>query len=291
MATQNCALMNTVTALSRYIKEQLADTHQQGEVDQFILRIFDHLRSFTRLDLIMKRNERLSEEEVNYIREAVLRLKNHEPVQYVLGHTEFMGIELVVNEKVLIPRPETEELVAWILNDHLNDNFSLLDIGTGSGCIPITIKKRRPGAQIEAWDICPDALDVACCNARRNEADIRFEVRDIFNFRKYNISTKDIIVSNPPYVTVKEIPLMQPNVLKYEPEVALFVEDDKPLKYYEAIGEMAIDFLKPGGCLYFEINEAYSREVCALLENYGFVQVERRKDINGRWRMVRAYRP
>ena len=144
MATQNCALMNTVTALSRYIKEQLADTHQHGEVDQFILRIFDHLRSFTRLDLIMKRNERLSEEEVNYIREAVLRLKNHEPVQYVLGHTEFMGIELVVNEKVLIPRPETEELVAWILDDHLNDNFSLLDIGTGSGCIPITIKNVVP---------------------------------------------------------------------------------------------------------------------------------------------------
>jgi release factor glutamine methyltransferase len=283
--------MNTVASLSRYIKEQLSETVESEELQQFVLLIFDHLRGYNRVDLMMKGKEILSEDEVYIINEAVARLLKHEPLQYVLGQTEFMGSIIMVNGKVLIPRPETEELVSWILDEHLNDNISVLDIGTGSGCIPIAIKQRRPRALVEAWDISGEALEVAIGNAELNGVEVDFHHRDVLNFRKYELATKDIVVSNPPYVTAKEKKVMKANVLDFEPHQALFVEDDEPLVFYKAIAELAMVVLRPGGYLYFEINEAYGDELHAMLEGFGFKSVVRRKDLSGRWRMVRAIRP
>lgn len=283
--------MNTVASLSRYIKEQLSGTVEPEELQRFVLLIFDHLRGYNRVDLMMKGKEILSEDEVDIINEAVVRLLKHEPLQYVLGQTEFMGSNIMVNGKVLIPRRETEELVSWILDEHLNDNISVLDIGTGSGCISIAIKQRRPRAVVEAWDISGEALEVAIGNAELNGVEVDFQHRDVLNFRKYELSTKDIVVSNPPYVTEKEKKMMKANVLDFEPHQALFVEDDEPLVFYKAIAELSMVVLRPGGYLYFEINEAYSDELHSILEGFGFKNVVRRKDLSGRWRMVRAIRP
>ncbi len=295
--------MPSIKQLATYIQSHLKKVVDANELQQFVWLIFDHLRGFTRLDLMMKSEEELSGEEVDFIHKAVERLQGHEPLQYVLGQTHFMDLIFKVNKNVLIPRPETEELVTWILeeqsagqfNDHPNgqtkNQLDILDIGTGSGCIPISIKRNLSLARVEAWDVSAEALETARENAVLNGVEVDFQLRDVLKYKAYPLTPKHVVISNPPYVTQKEQAKMAQNVLDYEPHLALFVADDAPLLFYHAIANLAADCLVSGGYLYFEINEAYGHEVCEMLKDLGFHEVELRKDLAGRDRMVRAIWP
>jgi release factor glutamine methyltransferase len=210
------------------------------------------------------------------------------PVQYVIGETEFYGCRIKVNENVLIPRPETEELVDWIIKLVPNKELTILDICTGSGCIPIALKKNLPKAEVAACDISHEALEMAMKNAVLNKTDVRFFYTNILNPTVSSWSTFDLIISNPPYVRNSEKQLMHKNVLEFEPHLALFVEDDEALIFYRKITELAKSKLKQGGFLFFEINEAYGKEIAELLEENGFKDVEIRKDMFGKDRMAKG---
>ncbi len=210
------------------------------------------------------------------------------PVQYIVGSAEFCGLDLALREGVLIPRPETGELVRWILSEKSSAK-SLLDIGTGSGAIALALKAGLPGASVTAVDISPEALAIARENARRNKLQVEFLELNILS--DFPTGTYDVIVSNPPYVTHSEKVLMAPNVLQYEPHQALFVEDDDPLIFYRAIAQKARQALVPGGSLYFEINEQFGPETAQLLKSLDYREVEVRKDLFEKPRMVRAKTP
>jgi len=234
------------------------------------------------------------------INQAVQRLKKNEPVQYVLGETEFCGLRLEVNPSVLIPRPETEELVHWILSEAgvvgegARPKEKILDIGTGSGAIALALKNSLPDAQVTAMDISKEALKTALKNARDLGLEVEFVEADILDPASLNGLEPNgytILVSNPPYVTLGETAVMHSRVLDFEPHQALFVSDDSPLIFYEAISQFAFQTLAAAGKLYFELNEKYGEEVLQTVESYGFVEAELRKDLNGKWRMLRAVKP
>ncbi|WOK06483.1 peptide chain release factor N(5)-glutamine methyltransferase [Imperialibacter roseus] len=239
-------------------------------------------------DRLAKKQLELSEDDRATLDEAVKRLKNEEPVQHVVGYGWFYGRKFFVNKDVLIPRPETEELVHWIINSQKKPTkISLLDIGTGSGCIPISIKLEMPTFQCEGWDVSEPALAVARKNAGRLGAEVHFKQVNILE-ATIDKGAFDIIVSNPPYVRVSEKPLMSKNVLAFDPSLALFVGDNDPLIFYKRIATLAKTGLKKEGWLYFEINEAFGPEIKDLLDSLGYSQIELRQDINGKDRMVRG---
>ena len=239
------------------------------------------------------------------------RISQGEPVQYVIGETDFCDLTLKVQPGVLIPRPETEELVNWVienLNDNLNPNLNdncqlssvncqLLDIGTGSGCIAIALAKKLAGAEVEAWDVSDAALKVARENATRNGVKIKVNKVDVLSPHTSHLSPLtpltpyDLIVSNPPYICEEEKEEMERNVLEHEPEAALFVPNDDPLLFYRQIGALGQQMLKPGGRLFFEINRRFGKEVVELLEGMGYREVELRQDMFGNDRMVKAIKP
>ncbi len=242
--------------------------------------------SFT--DLLLANRQTLNEAQLAVLRADTERLKQGEPLQYVTGRAHFGGQIFVVDRRVLIPRPETEELVMWV-HETLDAKSSVLDVGTGSGCIAITLKIRQIQLDVVAVDVSPDALEVAKKNAENLGADVHFVQCDIL------ASTPpghfDAVVSNPPYVRELEKSSMTRQVLDYEPSSALFVPDNDPLIFYRAIAQKCQNgLLKPGGWLFFEINEALGDEVLQLLDNEGFTHIELRQDIYGRDRMVRARR-
>ncbi len=218
------------------------------------------------------------------------RLKKGEPYQYVIGKTTFYGMEFRVTSDVLIPRPETEELVEWILSENTAENPVMLDIGTGSGCIAVALAKNIPSANVWAWDISEKALQVATGNAERNSVTVHFSRQDILQPFTPGMSY-DILVSNPPYVTESEAGDMEKNVLDFEPREALFVPDDNPLLFYERIADTALTILNDGGRLYFEINRSKGQDIVEMLEDSGFAGIELRKDISGNDRMIRAVKP
>lgn len=221
------------------------------------------------------------------LKNALERLSQQEPWQYVIGKEWFYDLEFKVTPDTLIPRPETEELVHLILNDNKESALHLLDIGTGTGCIPIVLKKNKPQWLVTACDISEKALDIARENAQTNNVEIELERIDILNQHPKR-SDWDIIVSNPPYIPLKEKKLMSNNVLHYEPHLALFVEDDDPLLFYEKIGNYAFNHLSKSGKLYFELNEFYSQEISTLLKNIGFDKVKVVHDLMDKPRMIMA---
>jgi len=228
------------------------------------------------------------ESELNII---LLRLQAMEPIQYIFGECEFYGLPFYVNPSVLIPRPETEELVEWILSDHSNRNGNLLDIGTGSGCIAITLSHFLKSFSVSAIDISGAALTVAKGNAEKNNCQVQFTQADILKpVTIFEENTFDVIVSNPPYVREQEKQQMSDNVLEYEPHLALFVPDDDPLVFYRTIALFGKKRLKENGKLYLEINEGLGEETVNLLSLLGYRDVVLRKDIFGRDRMIRAGR-
>ena len=241
------------------------------------------LKAFTDTELNVVQSERLAT--------LLAELETGKPVQYVLGNTEFYGLTFEVNESVLIPRPETEELVDWILQTlPRNSNSNILDIGTGSGCIPIVLKHKLLDSKVFSIDISPKALITATRNAKLNNVDVTFVEADILNLTIPQITTQtfDVIVSNPPYVTNYDKLQMHRNVTDFEPHNALFVPDEAPLVFYDAIARFAVGNLVKGGYLFFEINESYGTDTVALLNQMGFQNIELRPDMYGKDRMVRA---
>lgn len=271
----------------KYIHEKLSDFYSPDEVKSFTHLLLQDVCGYSLVDIATHKFNNLSDAQVRKLEDIVVRLQNNEPYQYILGETEFYGMSFSVTPDVLIPRPETEELVEWIVSENDLQNPKILDIGTGSGCIAVALAKKIPGSEIQAWDISDNALNVARKNAKLNDVEIEFSKKDIlsefsegFNF--------DIIVSNPPYVLEKEKADMAKNVLNYEPHLALFVPDDTALIFYEKIAQLALNMLPKEGKLFFEINRQKGSEIVEVLSTKGFVNVELRTDISGNDRMIRA---
>jgi len=275
----------------QFIKSQLKGLYAETEIRNFSLLIIEKLTGLTRTEIMINKNTQFSDEQHQIIEFFIEKLKKYVPIQYILGETEFCGLTFQVNDSVLIPRPETEELVELIRNENNQiTNLSILDIGTGSGCIAISLKHFFPNSSVDAFDISDRALETAKINAVSNKLDVDFHEVDILNAPKFE-KKWDIIVSNPPYVTEKEKSEILPNVLDNEPHLALFVPDNDPLLFYRHIAKFAQKQLNQNGKLYFEINREFGENCFNLLVDMGFQNVELRKDISGNDRMIKAIAP
>ncbi len=272
------------------IRKELESYYSTEEIQGFIQLIFHHLKGYSLTDIVINQEEQLLENEKETINEILISLKKYIPIQYILGTTEFYELYFEVNADVLIPRPETEELVDWIVKDHQSrSNLQVFDACTGSGCIAISLAKHLHNANVLAADISTAALAVAQQNALRNTSSIQLIELDMLQYQTFQVDSKfDIIVSNPPYVLNSEKIKMQRNVLDNEPHLALFVDDNEALIFYEAIAEFAKQNLDKEGSLYFEINEAYASEVSAMLMGKGFICIELRQDVFKKDIMIKA---
>jgi len=278
----------TISELTSAFRQELHDIYPEAEIRNIGYLVSEHLLNYSKIDFHLKDNVPFSAESGEMFLQMLGRLKKGEPVQYVTGSTEFYGLPVRVDKRVLIPRPETEELADWVIRENKSITGNILDLGTGSGCIAVALAVNLPEAKISACDISAGALEVAAGNAGDNGADIRFFQVDLLDPAVALPGRYQIMVSNPPYVRHWEKKLMQRNVLDYEPELALFVPDQDPLIYYRSLALLGRKYLQDGGKLYLEINENFPSEVMRLLKNAGFYGVEARKDINGRSRMVRG---
>ena len=272
---------------------QLVQIYDEGEAKAIARMVYEERFGLTLSDIYLGRDTQLSADCQTELEEIAKRLMQGEPVQYVLGRADFCGRTFMVNKHVLIPRPETEELCQWIKSTQKEPSLlcTLLDIGTGSGCIAITLAAEMPEAEVTAWDISAEALSVACENAKRTHVHVSFEQVDILHLPSSVIhltSAFDLIVSNPPYICNKERATMEANVLEHEPHTALFVPDDDPLLFYRAIAQYASTALKPGGWLYFEINPLYAEPLRDMLNMMLYHDIEIKEDQYGKQRMIRA---
>ena len=281
-----------ISEQKQHFKKQLSGLFPSEEIQSFFNILSEKYLNLSRIEIALNPDRKISVTDAEKFQRALLRLKNHEPIQYIIGETEFYGLPFKVNNHTLIPRPETEELVEWILSEQkLTTHYSLLttilDIGTGSGCIAISLAKNLPNSKISALDISEEALKIARENAETNKVEVDFFQTDILVAetlpKKYNV-----IVSNPPYVRELEKKQMQQNVLKYEPDSALYVSNEDPLLFYRVISQLAKNHLQPNGKLFFEINEYLADELTDLLKNEGFKNIEIKKDIFGKDRMIKC---
>lgn len=273
--------------------EQMPGFYDKEEIKAIASLAIQHTCGVTRSYVMLhKSTELLLSQETTLIR-ILDELRFGKPLQHVLGETQFYGLTFKVSPAVLVPRPETEELVDWIITSIKNDGLSsrfILDIGTGSACIPIALKKNIPESSVHALDISDDALDIARRNSELNDVEINLFKSDILNKEiLVELPRYDIIVSNPPYITASEKTLIHKNVLNHEPHEALFVPDSEPLKFYDSIAEFSINHLSEQGYLFLEINERFGNETLALLQSKGF-QTELRKDLQGKDRMIKAFK-
>ena len=262
---------------------ELSSIYEMDELNSVFNLLSEDYLKIPRSKILLANEIDLNESNKNLFLNALERLKTHEPIQYVLGKTNFMDLEFKVNNSVLIPRPETEELVRLMLKEDL-DGKEVLDIGTGSGCIAISLAKNLPNVNVTALDISIDALEIAKENAKLNNVSFEFIHADIFEYKsdkKY-----DVIVSNPPYVLESEKMLMKQNVLNYEPEIALFVDDINALKYYESVIKFSLNNLNSQGQIFFETNENYKDELNKLAQNYEYNIIEFKLDINDKNRFL-----
>lgn len=272
-----------------HFKEELSTIYPPEEVDAISSIALQYVLEINRVEIALSRKQILSTSQVSGLDAVLKRLLQAEPIQYITGATEFYGLVLQLNKTTLIPRPETEELVEWILAEahSLVESPIILDIGTGSGAIAIAIAKNLPKARIEALDISASAIATAASNAKKNEVAVTFFKQDILAATHLE-KQYDLMVSNPPYVRELEKAQMKTNVLSYEPHTALFVKNSTPLIFYQKIAQLAFAHLRPGGQLFFEINEYLGAETCKLIKEMGFDTAELRKDIFGKDRMIRA---
>jgi protein-(glutamine-N5) methyltransferase, release factor-specific len=272
-----------------HIRESLEGIYTKGEIDQFIFMIFENLLGFSKTDVILHKSMKISNPLRDKIRRFTLRLKSYEPVQYILGESYFLDFKFKVTPGVLIPRPETEELVNRIYQENINKKGNLLDIGTGSGCISVSLAKLLPDMAVSAIDISPAAIAIASENAGNLNVNVDFIEKDILKASQSDYSSYfDVIVSNPPYICNSEAEDMEHNVLDYEPHLALFVEDNDPLVFYRQIAKLSLCWLKDGGILHFEINAKYGSATQQLLQSLGYKDVEVIKDFYNNDRFVRA---
>lgn len=278
----------------RKLWQRLAQQYGEDEAKAIVRMVLEVRFGLSWPDIVCGNTPELSTNDLSALETIIRRLEQSEPVQYVLGQAEFGGRTFMVNHNVLIPRPETYELCQWVLEAvrSINDDehgVSLLDVGTGSGCIACTLAAELPNAKVTAWDISAAALAVARENARRLGVDVIFSQTDILNSHSSSlISHFSFIISNPPYICNKERSTMERNVLDYEPDLALFVPDDDPLLFYRSIAQYALQALQPDGWLYFEINPFYAEPLCEMLRDMRFSRIELKIDQYDKQRFVRA---
>ena len=280
----------TVRTLKNQFAETLSELYPSEEIQSFFSILSEKHLGMSRLELTLNSEMILSEAVSEKYIEALKRLQTHEPIQYIIGDTEFYGLQFKVNKHTLIPRPETEELVDWICTESKTKNSAptnILDIGTGSGCIAISLSKNILVSSVSAIDFSEEALDVAKHNALLNSVDIDFIKMDILNALELP-AQYDVIVSNPPYVRNLEKEMMQSNVLHFEPDSALFVSDDDPLIFYKKIACLARKHLTENGSLYFEINEYFSKDMVNMLIEFDFKDIKVKNDFFGKERMIKC---
>ena len=272
------------------IRDALSGIYPPSEALSLAKMLLVEVFDFSTLELYGGKDKEISGKRRDVLDEMIRRLKKNEPIQYIIGVESFCGLTFEVNPSVLIPRPETQELVGWIAGDcQEKETCRILDIGTGSGCIPVSLAHRLPKAEVESWDISEDALQVARRNAERNGVEVLFLQKDVLKASP-DEARYDVIVSNPPYIAEKEKVDMEANVLDWEPSIALFVPDEDPLLFYRKIAQLGCSMLKEGGALYFEINRAYGQETIQMLEAMGYKEIELKKDSWGNDRMMKAER-
>lgn len=272
--------------LKQYFGRELDQHYPITEWETFYQWLVEERLGLDRMGINLQRELQVAEEDLGYFERAIRRLQAHEPIQYILGYTEFYGLKLQVNSHTLIARPETEDLVNWIGNDWRGKDGCILDLGTGSGCIALALAKELPQMTVAGLDRSAAALMVARANASNLELKVDFfeaDIRTVSLVRKY-----DVLVSNPPYVRELERAHMKPNVLEHEPELALFVSNEDPLFFYRYLGQLGLQSLAPNGALYLEINEYLGKETVSLLRELGYQQVELRPDLFGKDRMIKA---
>ena len=276
-----------------YFTDALSEIYPKTEIDTFFFLLIEEKLNLQRVDTVMKPDFLIVDAILSELKEIISRLKKEEPIQYILGNTEFYGLPFNVNESTLIPRPETEELVEWVLKEVTElreikvEKLSILDIGTGTGCIPISLAKNLKDVKISAIDVSSEALKIAKQNAILNNVEISFLEMDILETeelpQQYNL-----IISNPPYVRELEKVEINNNVLENEPHLALFVDDDNPLIFYSKIADLAKNHLTKDGILFFEINQYLGKETVEMLQQKGFNNIKLKKDLFGNDRMIKA---
>ena len=271
----------------KFFRQELKDIYDPGEIETFILYCFEAYLNFNKTDLILSATEHVTESELLKFNFAVKQLKQQRPIQYILGTADFYGLKFMVNEQVLIPRPETEELVELIIRENkAKQQPAILDIGTGSGCIAVALKKNLPDANVSALDVSAEALEVARQNAQSNGVDISFLEQDILQWEPDKSLKFNLIVSNPPYICHSEKAEMHKNVLEHEPHLALFVPNEDPLLFYRTIAEFALTHLEKNGKLYFEVNAYYGLEISKMLGEKGFKNITLINDLNNKNRIL-----
>jgi len=277
--------MKKVSDLLPYFLNELSDLYPENELKSIMYISIDFHLGLTKSGTILQSERVLKDEEILVLKNIVDRLQNMEPIQYILSETKFYGLSFYTKKGILIPRPETEELVDWIIKENQGSEKKYLDIGTGSGCIVISLAKNLKGT-FDAIDISEKSIRISEENSIKNKVNINLKQTDILYSELKG--EWDVIVSNPPYVLRSEKELMNKNILNWEPDLAIFVEDKNPLLFYKEIAKKASTILRKNGLLYFEINENFGKETIKLLEEIGFVNIELKKDVNGKDRMVKA---
>ena len=280
---------NTILAARAYFKDRLQIQFSESELKsmwkQLICKRFDWNDS----EFLLSSENRMSESDLLYVRSFVKRLQTNEPFQYILGETTFCDLTLICDSRALIPRPETEELVSWI-SELLNLN-SIIDVCSGSGCIALGLKSNFPKANVFGVDLSQDANNLAQSNAIRNNLSVDFYKADALDLNSEfwkNVDSVDVIVSNPPYITQNEKAFMNPNVLDYEPHLALFVPNDSPIIFYERIARLALQKLNQNGFLFYELNPDFADQVIEMLKILGFSNIELKNDLQGKKRVLKA---
>ncbi len=282
----------TLKDLNNNLHLELSKVYPEDETKSLVHQIFAHVLNYSRFQLSLNSSNQVELKDQIKIKNIVHDLKEYKPIQYILGYTEFYNCKLKVNNHVLIPRPESEELIDWILKDKTWNYRNILDLGTGSGCLAIALSKHIKESIITALDISPEALEIARQNAELNNVRINFLQHDILTGIEFPEAEKfHLIVSNPPYVRESEKKHMQTNVLNWEPGLALFVPDSDPLLFYEKIIAGSCRLLLPGGYLFMEINENFPEEIKQLYLGNGFTGVEIVKDLFGKYRMAKGKKP
>ena len=269
-----------------HIRTQIGGCYTTGEVTALSRILVTELLGIKESTYFLKDPVTLDSEQEERLQAALEQLKQQRPIQHILGYEHFCGLRFKVTQATLIPRPETSELVEWIASEETGAPH-ILDIGTGSGCIAISLAKKIPGSKVSGWDISPEALSIAKENNCLNNTNVQFAQVDILTHQSAQ-ETFDIIVSNPPYIKEEEKSGMEANVLDWEPHTALFVPDSDPLLFYRTIAQKALAMLAPGGKLFFEINRAYGKETCEMLASCGYTRIELRKDFADNDRMIKA---
>ena len=280
-----------IEVLKQEFINALSGLYPSEEILSFFNLLSEKYLGLSRIEIALNPDQKVLEEDTILFEKAIYRLKEFEPIQYIIGETDFYGLQFLVDNNVLIPRPETEELVDWIIKESQDKSINILDIGTGSGCIAISLAHSLPKALVSGIDISEGALQIAKQNSQLNKVNVTFDKADILNIEDKILEMNlDIIVSNPPYVREQEKSQIEPNVIKHEPVLALFVEDNDPLLFYRKIAQFSKKYLKKEGSLYFEINEYLSKELIIMLKTKGFNEIVLRKDIFGKARMIKCKR-